>query len=246
MLLTAFVSSVETRCYYQQMSKVIRLQQLLQEIRLHTPPVTAAILAEAMSVSERTIYRDIQTLRESGAVIEGEAGYGYSLTEDPAMPPQIFSREEIEALVLGLREVQAIADPALARAAEHALAKLHASLPPRLKGHLKHAVLHAKRFKPRAVITVDVGQLREAAWQELAVDISYVDFKGSSSTRRVYPLSIVYMDEALVMLSHCCLRKDTRVFRLDRLQTINITNESFHPYLVPMLAKALKSIKGGS
>ena len=103
------------------------------EIRLHTPPVTALTLAEAMSVSERTVYRDIQSLRDAGAQIEGEAGYRFSLVEDPALPPQVFTREEIEALVVGLKEVHAIADPALAKAAEHAMANSHATLPPRLK-----------------------------------------------------------------------------------------------------------------
>ena len=138
------------------------------------------------------------------------------------MPPQIFTREEIEALVLGLREVQAVADPALAKAAEHALAKLHASLPPRLKGYLKHAVLHAKRFATRPTITIDVTQLREAAWLERAIDISCIDAK--------------------VLVAHCCMRKDTSVFRLDRLQQVVISDESFHPKREPMLAKALKSL----
>lgn len=225
------------------MSRPIRLQQLLLEIRQHTPPVTARMLAAVLCVSERTIYRDIQTLRESGALIEGEAGYGFSLTEDPDMPPQQFSRLEIEALVLGLREVQSVADPALAKAAECALAKLHASLPPRLKGYLKHAVLHAKRFGNRPEIVVDVTQIREAAWSERAIDITYVDAKGVPTRRLVYPLSILYMDEAMVLVAHCCLREGTRVFRLDRLRTISLSDKSFHPRRVPMLAKALRELK---
>jgi len=180
------------------MSRSVRLIQLLQEIRLHTPPVTALTLAEAMSVSERTVYRDIQSLRDAGAQIEGEAGYGFSLVEDPALPPQVFSREEIEALVLGLKEVQSIADPSLAKAAEHAMAKLHATLPPRLKTYLKHSVLHVKKFRSRA----------------------------------------------LVMLSYCCLRKATRAFRLDRILSVEITDESFYPKRVRLLAKAVKDVQG--
>jgi len=113
-------------------------------------------------------------------LIDGSAGYGYTLTEDPAMPPQIFSHEEIEALVLGLREVQAIGDKSLAAAAEHALAKIHASLPERLRHHLTHSVLHAKRFKKRPAIRVDTATIRQAAWQELALDIRYKDVKGVS------------------------------------------------------------------
>jgi len=224
------------------MSRSVRLIQLLQEIRLHEPPVTAETLADAMSVSERTIYRDIETLRESGAVIEGTAGYGFSLTEDPAMPPQIFTREEIEALVLGLSEVQAVADPALASAAKNALAKLRGTLPPRLKQHLKHSVLHAKRFHERPVLRINPARIREAAWQEFAIDINYRDAKNKQSFRRVYPLSIVFLDSALVMLSYCTLRKATRVFRLDRIDSVAICDESFHPNRVKLLKKAIEDV----
>lgn len=224
------------------MSRSTRLIKLLQEIRLHRPPVTAEVLAEAMGVSERTIYRDIESLREAGAIIEGAAGYGYSLTEDPALPPQIYTHEEIEALVLGLREVQAVADPSLAKAAEHALAKLHGSLPPRLRVHLKHNVLHAKRFKQRPTISIDPAVIRKAAWQELALDMEYKDVKGQLSSRRIYPLSIVFLDESLVLISYCCLRKATRVFRLDRIISLSLTEESFQPRRVRLLSKALKEI----
>ena len=52
----------------ESMSNEVGLQTLLQEIRLHAPPVTAETLAAAVSVSVRTIYRDIQTLRESAYI----------------------------------------------------------------------------------------------------------------------------------------------------------------------------------
>jgi predicted DNA-binding transcriptional regulator YafY len=65
----------------------------------------AAQLAQATEVSVRSIYRDIEALRAAGARIDGEAGYGYALEEDPALPPQSFTRLEIEAL-MGLSEVR--------------------------------------------------------------------------------------------------------------------------------------------
>jgi predicted DNA-binding transcriptional regulator YafY len=123
------------------MSRTHRLFQLMQALRNHSPPVTAAVLAMETDVSERTLYRDIDALRGLGAVIDGTAGYGYALTEDPSLPPMMFNDEEIEALVLGLRDVQAIGDPALAKAAGNALAKLQARLPSTQAHRLKHAVL---------------------------------------------------------------------------------------------------------
>ena len=225
------------------MSKATRLIKLLHELRMHSPPVTAQILSEAMDVSERTIYRDIDALREAGAVIDGEAGFGYTLTEDPALPPQMFSHDEIEALVLGLREVTEIADPMLAEAAESALAKLRATLPDRLKSRLEHAVLYAKRFHERPEITVDLAMIRHAAWEEIALDIDYQDQAGAASTRRIYPLSIIYFDQTLVLLSWCCLRRADRLFRLDRIKSVKLSDESYRPKRVPMLRDAIARIK---
>jgi predicted DNA-binding transcriptional regulator YafY len=59
------------------MAKSDRLFRLLTALRMLPHPVTAARLAEDMGVSERTIYRDIDSLRAGGALIDGEAGVGY-------------------------------------------------------------------------------------------------------------------------------------------------------------------------
>jgi predicted DNA-binding transcriptional regulator YafY len=225
------------------MSRASRLLRLLQEMRRLRPPVTAARLAVAMEVSERTIYRDIDTLRASGALIDGAAGYGYTLTEDPALPPLVFSDEEIEALVLGLREVHEIGDSALAEAAEHALAKLSAVLPARLRERLNHAVLTAKRFVPRAAPGVDPALIRRAAWEERALDLVYADVEGRSTERRVLPLSIVFMDRSSVLLAWCCLRGDFRSFRLDRIVRATMSAESFRPRRVGLLREYLGRLR---
>jgi len=52
------------------------------------------------------------------------------------------------------------------------------------------------------------------------------------------------MDQSLVMLSYCCLRKATRAFRLDRIIAVKITDESFYPKRVRLLAKAVVDVKG--
>ena len=106
------------------MARTDRLMRLMDALRRLPKPVTAARLAGETGVSPRQIYRDIATLRAGGALIDGEAGAGYTLTEDPALPPQMFTRLEVEALVLGLAEVRMAGDSALEQAAEAALAKL--------------------------------------------------------------------------------------------------------------------------
>ena len=224
------------------MSKSTRLPRLLQAMRLRTPPILAADLAEEMNVSLRTLYRDIEDLRAAGAVIDGEAGFGYTLTEDPALPPMMFTKEEIEALVLGLGEVIEVGDPALAAAARDARAKLKATLPDRMARHLENAVLHARKFRSRPEITIDPAIIRNAAWDELAIDMEYGDVHDVVTRRRVLPLQIVYMDEVLCLLAHCCLRDAPRVFRLDRIRQLSLSDQSFRPHRVSLLRDMLADL----
>lgn len=225
------------------MSRTHRLLQLMQSLRRHTPPVTAQQLADDTEVSLRTLYRDIDALRGMGAIIDGTAGYGYALVEDAALPPMMFDDEEIEALVLGLREVQAIADPSLATAAKNALAKIQARLPSQQAHRLKHAVLAADRIGKPPQPTVDVSLLRRAAWDEVTVSLRYEDGKGNVTVRTVDPLGIVYLQSTHSLIGYCHLRKDYRNFRLDRMQELSVTDQSFRPRRIPMLRDAIAQLR---
>ncbi len=225
------------------MSRTHRLFQLMQMLRRLSPPITAAQLAHEMQMSERTIYRDIDALREIGAVIDGEAGFGYTLIEDAALPPLGFEDDELEALVLGLRDVAVIGDPALSKAAKSALSKIKARVPPRQAHRLQHAVLDAHRFQTPPVITVDVASLRTATWDEVAVRFDYTDAKGQPTRRTVDPLGLVYMENTNMLLAWCHLRKDFRTFRLDRMRSLDRTEQSFRPRRVPMLREHLALIR---
>ena len=102
------------------MSRALRLTQLLQLLRRHRRPVAGQTLADALGISLRTLYRDIETLREQGADLRGEAGVGYQLAPSDTLPPMTLPPAEIDALVLGLRWVAARTEPALAEAARDA------------------------------------------------------------------------------------------------------------------------------
>ncbi len=144
------------------MSRPARLFQLLQCLRDGAGPKTAQSLGRELGISARSVHRDIATLREMGAVIDGAAGFGFSLVEDAALPPLGFTDDELEALVLGLREVEQIGDPDLAGAASQALRKLQGRLPPRQSHRLSQAVLSAKRFQAPEPPAIPVSVRRQA------------------------------------------------------------------------------------
>lgn len=226
------------------MPRADRLFRLLDALRRLPAPVTAARLAEETGVSERTLYRDIEALRAAGALIDGAPGFGYTLTEDPGLPPQMFDRLELEAVVLGLSMLHWQGDAALSQAAERALAKVIATLPPRKADEARHVALLSYVYEPAAEVPAYLATLREAAWDERAVDIGYSDRLDRATHRRIWPLGIVYTDYEPWLLAWCCLRRDFRRFLVSRIASVTDTGESFRPRRVPLLRDMLARLRG--
>jgi len=192
--------------------RLFRLVQLLRRSRL----VTAARLANELEVSERTVYRDVRDLTLSGVPVRGEAGVGYALAHGFDLPPMTFNEEEIEALVLGARVVQGYADPALARAADAALAKIEMVLPEATRARVSSTRLLAPRFKPGATAG-PLGVVREALRSRRRLSLQYRDEKGEATKRAVRPLAVAFWGKIWTLAAWCELRDGFRSFRLDRM-----------------------------
>ncbi len=216
--------------------------RLLQLMRVMAPPITALRLAAERGVSVRSIYRDIELLRLSGARIEGERGYGYRLIEDYALPPQTFDRLEIEAIAVGLGEVRQMGDPDLARAAEAVLAKVAATLPDDREQQLLHSISHVYRPDGRYGPHPQLQAIRQACWDEHEIEIGYQDQAGSFTQRLIRPLAIMYSDRVMTVLAWCCLRNDFRMFRVDRIGTMSRTGTSFRPRRASLLRDYLAKL----
>ena len=218
------------------MARTDRLMRLMDALRRLPRPVTAAVLAEETGVSPRQLYRDIATLRAGGALIDGAAGLGYTLTEDPALPPQSFSRLEIEALVLALGGLEQIGDAALTKAGRSAVARIVATLPDRQSRQAMHPVLHAWRPPDqRPPVGVDLSLLRQACWDETSLRIRYRDKAEQRTEREVWPLSLSYSERSLMLLAMCRLRMGFRVFHVSRIEHAEPGDESFRPRRVGLL-----------
>lgn len=149
-------------------SRADRLLRLIQVLRRHRRPVSAQQLADELEISIRSVYRDVQTLRAEGATIDGEPGVGYVLRPGFLLPPLMFTDEELEALLLGLRLTAVHADDALARAAAEVVAKLRAVLPKDLRVLLDEIALSAGPALSRPEETVDLAELRRAIREQRA------------------------------------------------------------------------------
>ncbi len=202
------------------MSRSQRLFDLLQLLRRHRRPVSGAVLAEALGVSVRTVYRDITSLQALGAEIQGEAGIGYVLKPGFLLPPLMFSDTEIEALALGLKWVGRRTDDDLARAAQDVLAKVSAILPDDLRARLEDDALVVAPGWHRA--EPDLSVLRRVLKDERKLKIGYADDKGNRTERIVWPVTLGFFQTVRVLVAWCELRGDFRHFRTDRIQGLNV------------------------
>ena len=209
------------------MSRAGRLFQLLQALRSHRHPVTAGRLATQLAVSDRTVYRDIATLREQGARIDGEAGLGYQLRAGFLLPALVFSEEEIEALVLGARWVAWQADPELAQAARQALERISACLPAHLRVVVDTSGLFAPSLEPTATPEPWLPALRRAIRLEQKIMLGYRDANGVITQRTVWPFAMAFFQQSRMMAAWCELRQSFRHFRADRVASLEDTGERY-------------------
>ena len=208
------------------MARAERLLDLLQLLRRHRYPVTAAALAAELGISVRTVYRDIASLQLQGADIAGEPGLGYQLRPGFLLPPLMFAEEELEALVLGMRWVAKRVDARLADAAGNALAKVAAVLPAELRSQLEDAALLVgpAQTEPAAV---DMARLRDAIRQQRKLVLRYRDAKGEESRRVVWPFALGFFERVQVLAAWCELRQDFRHFRCDKMISCDSPGERY-------------------
>ncbi|MFZ4874710.1 helix-turn-helix transcriptional regulator [Janthinobacterium sp. Mn2066] len=206
------------------MSRSGRLFLLMDAMRGKRVPVTAAVLAQQLGVSERTIYRDIQTLAELGAPLQGEAGIGYVLRKGVFLPPLMFGADELEALVLGARWVRRQGDADLAQAANKALAKIAAASPSDLRDSMAGTSLWVPLGRPAdgsEVADRFVQPVRVAIRHEQKITMGYADEHGAATERTVWPFALAYFEGKRLLAAWCELRGDYRHFRIDRIASVD-------------------------
>ena len=223
------------------MRRADRLFRIVQFLRLGRL-LTAQKLAEKLQVSQRTIYRDIQDLQLSGMPIEGEAGVGYTLRRDLDLPPLMFTRSELTALVLGVRLVSAWGGAENVIAANQALQRIEAVLPAELRNDLDAILLYAPGgLQMPQYLRERLDILHTACVAQRMIAFNYAREDGKRSNRAVRPLALSFWSGVWTLASWCELRNDFRAFRIDRMEDVLVLERMFVPRRGQSLADFLKA-----
>jgi predicted DNA-binding transcriptional regulator YafY len=205
------------------MQQNIRQNTILDILRGHRHPTTAAFLADQLGVTVRTIYRDVAAMIASNVPIQGEAGVGYLLEAGYDLPPLMFSAEELEALMLGAEMVKRRGDNALVAAARRAMDKIAFVLPARRKDEIENMALRVVPVPMLSPDTIDLADIRTALRRERKLFIHYEDETGKATQRTIWPIVLGYFEEKRILVAWCETRKAFRHFRSDRIKSVTLS-----------------------
>jgi predicted DNA-binding transcriptional regulator YafY len=199
------------------MRRADRLFQIVQLLRRRRTVTTAKQIAQKLEISERTVYRDIRDLILAGTPIDGEAGVGYRIRPGYDLPPLMFDREEIQALVLGARIVRQFGDPSLARASEAILSKVATVLPKEIEPLLADTRLFVPNIVGGSRSADGLAIAREGLTAQRRIRFRYTSERGDATERTVRPLGVFFWGRTWSLAAWCEMRVAFRNFRLDRV-----------------------------
>jgi predicted DNA-binding transcriptional regulator YafY len=229
---------------YSPTTRLLTVLELLQSYKQMSGPE----MARRLEVDVRTVRRYIVMLQDMGIPVETERGpYGaYQLQRGHRLPPLMFSDAEVVAITLGLLAIREYRFPVDVAAVEGALAKTERVMPENLlyqaRG-LQEAITFNVSPPPVFLQNDFVVTLSSAVLQRQTVHMSYRSFGGDESDRDFDPYGIVFNEGYWYATGYCHLRQDLRTFRMDRMVTLELIEQSFErPENFDVLGHVLDSI----
>ena len=208
-------------------------------------------IAERFGVTLRTVYRDIRTLETGGVPIIGEAGKGYALADGYKLPPVMFSREEVTALLTAEKMLGQFAGKGSGRSYGSAMDKIRSVLKSSEKEFLENmeasiAVVSSRpqRYHPQLIDPLQT--IIEAIAGNIVLSLKYLPaYAESTGSRDVEPVGVFYLDNFWHLIAWCRLRQDYRDFRFDRMHDLGTREETFaarHPPLKEFISRIYPDI----
>lgn len=220
------------------MSRVDRVMQLQALLRAREQ-ATVAELARELEVSERTVLRDLATLRDHGTPLDSQSGPGggIRLERDRGVVAVHFAVDEMIALWLAATLSGTVTALPWGAAARRGLNKLIGGLPKergRALRRIAHRVVVGRPASPRVYQELAESRrqqvppaellpaIEQCFTEELCLSFDYVDGKGVASRRTVEPHGLLVEPPAWYLLCRDLEKSAVRMFRIDRIRRARV------------------------
>ena len=204
--------------------QVNRLFEIIY-ILLEKNIVTAKELAEKFEVSQRTIYRDIETLSVAGIPVymsKGKGG-GISILPEFILNKAILTEEEKSEILSAIRAVNAVSFNDTET--EKVLRKLNNILG---ENDTDWIEVDFSNWGDAEKEKETFNNLKSAILSKRIITFNYISGKGENINREVCPLKLYFKGQSWYMYGYCKIRNDYRFFKLRRMKNLCISKETFN------------------
>lgn len=219
--------------------KIDRLVSIIM-ILLDKKRIGAQELADLFEVSPRTIYRDIDTINMAGIPVRSTPGVGggFEIMQAYKIDKNVFSAEDLSALLMGLSSLSSIV-----RGDEvvHALAKVKSFIPAERAKDIEFKVnqinIDLSQWAGNGSIGPYLEIIKSALEENRLLMFEYVAHHGNKTIRTVEPCQLVLKASHWYLQGYCTIRDNFRLFRISRMLNLKMLDETFTPqkYEKPIL-----------
>lgn len=218
--------------------QLARQWRILRLIEASGSGLTVAEISDREGISLRTAYRDLEALQEAGFPlynerIDGTNHWAFVDTYNFKMP-QPFTLTELISLSLYSDFFRVFEGTPFYDSLESFFKKLHSTLPEQTLNYLRRMervfTVGIRPYKEYGRFREILNQLNKAALEHRRIEMVYSPLRSNEETlRKVDPYRIWFFDGTMYMVGYCHLRDDIRIFVLDRIKMLNVTEETFEP-----------------
>lgn len=193
-------------------------------------------LAKNLDCHQRTVYRDLHALEEAGFPLYTEEANGktlWCLLDSARKPmPMTFKLPELMALYFGRDALKVLKGTVFYDSLEALFQKIKTTLPPESMRYLKSVEqslkVGPKPYKPYSQYNKQIEQINDAVINKRVIDIIYYTMSRKKETqRKVAPYKLWFVDGSFYLIGHCKWKKEIRIFAVDRIKMLTLTDEIF-------------------
>ena len=216
--------------------QLARQWRIIQKLISARHGKSVARLAQDLSCHTRTVYRDLEALQVAGFPIytdkvDGKKVWSLLDTAKDSIPIP-FSLPELMALYFSRGMMGVLKDTVFYDSLASLFDKIKTTLPDAYLNYLdqieKSLTVRPKPHKHYGQLRDIIDQIREAAIQKKWIEMDYYTASRQTKTRRkVAPYKIWFFDGTFYVIGNCGLREDIRIFAIDRIRNLELTDEIF-------------------
>jgi predicted DNA-binding transcriptional regulator YafY len=212
-------------------ARLLRLLILLQVRRTWS----SSEIAERLGVTQRTVRRDMQKLRDLEYPVTGFRGVagGYRLGVGSQLPPLALDDEEAVAIAIALQTAATSGVVGVGEAALRALIKLEQMMPSRLRSRARALRVTGLPAPSVAVDAELLSGIGAACRDHVGLQFAYAGLGGAVSLHRTEPHELLTWGSRWYLIAWDIDADEWATFPVDRIQLKGTTGLQFKPRKIP-------------